>query len=259
MGTSLRLVVLATFIALAPAAMGAIDLPGFTAVYKLKKAGFSAAEATISLGHNGDILTYSSRTRAVGVARLLFSNHRIVERSTLKEVKGRIVPVEYRYEHFGSDKDRNISYSFDWDKREVDAIVRGEKRLVPVPEGTVDHFSLQLALMRDTRAGKTDLSYPVIRRGELKTYYFTNLGAEKVKTTLGTFDAIKLQRKKNDDKNTTYTTWYAPDLNYLPVKSERSEGGSTTFTLYLDRIDWQQGANASAQTTRPQSSSGQSK
>jgi hypothetical protein len=78
----------------------------------------------------------------------------------------------------------------------------------------------------------------VISEGALKTYTFTNLGKEIVETALGTFDAIKLERRKENVENTIYTTWYAPGLHYLPFKVENRENSDVVLSVALEEVEW---------------------
>jgi hypothetical protein len=92
--------------------------------------------------------------------------------------------------------------------------------------------------MQDAAKGTKKVTYPVISRGELKTYTFTNLGQETIETPLGKFEAIKLERRKDDGENTTYTSWHALKLHYLPVKFENQENGDVVLSFALEEVEW---------------------
>jgi len=238
MSLRLRAFMAAALLALIPSAVADLRVPDFKARYSLEKAGLEVISTTISLQRLPQRIEYRSQAEPVGIASWFFRDQRVEELSVLARVEPRVVPLEYSYTHKGSDKNRNERYRYDWETRTADVYYRGEEKTLKIPPGTMDNFSLQLALIQDARRGDRVITHPVISRGELKTYTLTNLGEEIVQTPLGEFNAVKLQRRKNDEENTTYTTWYAPALNYLPVKVENRENGRVVLSLMLEEAEW---------------------
>lgn len=225
---------------LTPAALQAaeVDIPDFRARYTLEKAGLDVVSTVITLERGTELIEYRAESEPVGLASWFFGDHRIHERSVLRQVRENVIPLEYRYVHEGSDKNRNEHYQYRWARHRASIDSRGEEKTLTIPVGTLDNSSLQLALMYDAGKGAARTSHPVISRGELKTYTFNNLGTESIETPLGSFETVKLQRRKDDDENTTYTTWYAPKLHYLPVKVENREDGDVVLSLQLEEVEW---------------------
>ncbi len=222
-------------------------IPSFTAEYKVAYSGMSVARSTISLQREGDILTYQSRSKPIGIAAALFKKHKAIENSVMTEQDNQILPLEYTYKLIGSDKNRNLYYRFDWAQQKATIEKKGQQQTIELPQGTMDNFSLQLALMRDAVNGAQNLSYPVINKGKLVTYNFTNLGSETIDTALGKLETIKIQRVRNNKKKTTYTGWYAKRLHNLPVKIEKQEYGNTVMSMQLTDVKWQQGNTGTPQ------------
>jgi hypothetical protein len=230
---------LAVVIAALPVSLAADErIPDFSARYNLNKAGLNVISTTFTLKRGPEEIEYRSEAEPIGLASWFFGGQRIYELSTLKRVDGKVIPLEYRYTHRGSDKNRNEHYRYDWERNIAHVNHRGEHKVLRIPDGTLDNFALQLALIQDADNGERKITYSVISRGELKAYTFTNLGKETVDTPLGEFEAIKLERRKEDEENTTYTTWYAPKLNYLPVKVENRESGDVVLSLLLQEVRW---------------------
>jgi hypothetical protein len=213
-------------------------LPDFSARYTIRKAGLNVIRTTFTLKRGPGTIEYRSAAEPIGIASWFFGDHRIYELSLLKRVDEKVIPLEYRYIHKGSDENRNEHYVYDWDTQRAQVNYRGEQKTLKIPVGTLDNFSLQLALIQDAGEGREKMTYPVISKGELKTYTFINLGTETVETRLGDFEAIGLERRKDDENNTTYTTWYAPELHYLPVKLENREQGDVVLNLTLEEVEW---------------------
>ena len=50
---------------------------------------------------------------------------------------------------------------------------------------------------------------------------------------MGHVDAVGIERSKQDQDNTVYTLWFAPKLNYMPVRFENTENGKEVITVEL--------------------------
>jgi hypothetical protein len=174
----------------------------------------------------------------VGLASWFFGDNRIYEQSRLAQIEPKVRPLEYRYRHVGSDENRNEHYRYDWRRNLAYVNSRGEHKTLKIPDGTVDTFSLQLALIQDAGKAAKRITYSAISRGQLKTYTFTKLGRETIDIPLGEFEAIVLKRRKDDEENTTYNTWHAPELHYLPVKLVKREEGDVVLSLVLEEVEW---------------------
>ncbi len=223
-----------------PAVLANADarLPDFTARYTVTKAELEIISMTITL-QRGARIKYRAVSEPVGLAAWFFGDHRIHELSVLEQIDNQVVPLAYHYVHEGSDENRNEHYQYDWTRNIADVYSGGQQRILKIPDGTLDKSSLQLALIQDARDCAKTYRYSVISRGELKTYVFRNLGTQTVETELGLFETVKLERRKNDEENTTYTTWIAPELNFLPVKVENREDGDLVLSLVLEAVEWQ--------------------
>jgi len=229
-----------TMWAITPLTLYAADprIPDFAARYIVKKAGLNVIAMTLSLIRGPENIVYRSEAEPIGMASWFFGKHRIYEQAVLEQVDGHVIPLTYRYTHQGSDENRNEYYRYNWTGHVAQTNYRGTPRTFKIPAGTLDNFSLQLALIQDAPNSRKTLTYPVISKGELKTYVFTSLGRETIETPLGEFDTIKLERRKEDEENTTYTTWYAAELHYLPVQVENREDGDVELSLLLDEVEW---------------------
>ncbi|MBA2408406.1 MAG: DUF3108 domain-containing protein [Gammaproteobacteria bacterium] len=226
--------------AIAPLTLYAADaqIPDFTARYVIKKAGLNVIATTISLTRGPENIVYRSEAEPIGMASWFVGDHRIYEQALLEQVDGQVIPLTYRYTHQRSDENRNEYYRYNWTGHVARTNYRGTPRTFRIPDGTLDNFTLQLALIQDAQNGRKTLTYPVISKGELKTYTFTSIGQETIETPLGEFDTVKLERRKEDEENTTYTTWYAAELKYLPVQVENREDGDVVLSLLLDEVEW---------------------
>jgi hypothetical protein len=227
--------------AVLPGWVSAVDepIPDFRTSYLIEKASVGVVRLTISLKRGEKKIEYRSQAEPIGVTSWFFGDYGINTYSILQQVEDKVIPLEYRSIHKGSEENRNEHYRYDWKRKLAYVDYRGEQKTLRIPNGTLDTFSLQLALMQNADKGAKKINYSVISRGKLKTYTCTNLGREAIETPLGRFEAVVLQRRPNDEKNTTYTTWHAPRLHYLPVKIENRENGDVVLSLLLEAVEWQ--------------------
>jgi hypothetical protein len=223
-----------------PEWVSAVDerIPDFRTSYIIEKAGVGVVRIAISLNRGEEKIEYRSKAEPIGMASWFFGDYGINIYSILQQVKDKVIPLQYRSIHLGSEKDRNEYYRYDWKRHLAYVDYRGEQKTLRIPNGTLDTFSLQLALMQNAAKGTKKTNYSVISRGKLKTYTCTNLGLEAIETPLGRFEAIVLERRPSDEQATTFTTWHAPRLHYLPVKIENRENGDVVLSLLLEEVEW---------------------
>jgi hypothetical protein len=225
----------------------AAPLPDFTANYSLHK-GFLGARATVTFEVNGDSYVYYSLTEPTGLLAV-FRSDRIVERSSGVFRDGLPRPLTYQFLHTNRGKTkRDVQLVFDWDHHEVANTVKGHTWTMPIPDGTLDKFVVQLAVMIDLERGGKNLEYKIADGGKLKTYGFAIEGKQTVDTPAGEFSTIKVMRiRDSDSKRETYL-WCAPKLDYLPVRAEHIDNDGNVFTMDLDKVDGIQPSRARQET-----------
>ncbi|MBI5462715.1 MAG: DUF3108 domain-containing protein [Gammaproteobacteria bacterium] len=207
----------------------------FQATYQLRVNSFVIGETQIDLAAQTDgRYIYSSHTRSTGLARI-FRNDKVEESSLFKLHKQRIRPLEYRFDHTGSKKERHAYLKFDWTAGKVANTVEGHTWEMQIPEHALDKLVVQLAVMMDLAAGKQELAYAIADGGKLKDYRFAIVGKETLHVPAGKFEALKLERLRKDNDRTTYF-WCAPSLGYLPVRIKQIENeDNVTYLSELKR------------------------
>lgn len=194
----------------------------FTAVYAISLNNFVIGESEIKLeAQPKSQYLYRSNTRSTGIARLFRSD--VVEESSRFDIRrSHIRPLEYRFDHTGSKKQRHALLNFDWKKMQVANTVEGHTWEMEIPQNALDKLVVQIAVMADLAAGKQELIYNIADGGKLKEYRFSVVGTENIRVPAGEFEALKIERIRKDNDRTTYL-WCAPSLNYLPVRIEQIE------------------------------------
>jgi hypothetical protein len=224
---ALLLVLVATWTLAAP-------IPDFEVQYTLRYEGIRVGEAVYRLRQQGDEYLYESRTRPVGIAAW-FRKVRVEEHSQWTWHEDRIRPLQYLYRRTGGRSDRDAELIFDWEALQVENRVAGHPWQMDIPPHALDKMVVTLVLMRDLASGARDVEYAIADGGRLKTYRFKVVGEERVETPAGTFDALKLERLRDDNKRYT-ALWCAPELHYLPVKLLQREDDDRLITSELHSV-----------------------
>ena len=208
---------------LGPMTLQAGDVPtDFDALYAISINDFVIGESQIELQAQADSrFLYRSNTRSTGIASL-FRSDRVRESSLFKVHRDQIRPLEYRFDHTGSKKERHAFLHFDWRALKVSNTVEGHTWEMDIPAHALDKLVVQIAVMMDLTSGKDQLAYAIADGGKLKEYRFGVVGEETIEVPAGRFNVVKIERLRKDFDRTTYL-WCAPSLNYLPVRIEQIE------------------------------------
>ncbi|MGH8566481.1 MAG: DUF3108 domain-containing protein [Gammaproteobacteria bacterium] len=236
-GLPRRYGLLAAAAALLGAAVGvyADPLEPFSATYRLEMAGLTIGTIDRSLAPGPDgRFRYRSESRAKGLAKLLFDDH-LIEESLLEANATGLRPIRYSSRYTGHKGPSTVSVRFDWRRSKIKNQKNDRRWELPLSASVFDKLLYQLAIMVDLGAGKRDLSYRIVDGHEIKTYRFLHLGTERVKTPLGVFDAVKIERRKENSQRKT-TLWCAPRLRYLAVRLDNRDGKGREVTALLDRL-----------------------
>jgi hypothetical protein len=164
---------------------------------------------------------FSSKSETTGFFSLLRKDN-IIESSRFVIEAGQIKPLEYNYHHTGAKKEHHQIILFHWDENIAVGIKQDKPWEIPLDTNILDKMSYQLAIMQALRLKNHDLSYKIVDDGKIKQYKPTLAKTEILQTKLGDLEVIKFER--SDAKRRT-TLWFAPKLQFLPVKVEHDEKG----------------------------------
>jgi len=228
---------LAAAAALLCAAVGvyADPLEPFSATYRLEMGGLAIGTIDRSLAPGpGGRYRYRSESQPKGLAKLLFNDH-LIEESLFEANATGFRPIRYSSRYTGHKGPSTVSVRFDWRRSKIKNKKNDRRWELPLSASVFDKLLYQLAIMYDLRAGKRDLSYRIVDGHEIKTYRFPHLGTERVKTPLGVFDTVKIERRKENSKRRT-TIWCAPRLGYLAVRLDNRDNKGREITALIDRL-----------------------
>lgn len=210
-------------------------LPSFTASYTIHNLTLRALNIGTYVSKLGridsDQYHYEAHTRPAGMLTWLYKDQ-IDEQSQWRINDKSIRPLSYTYKRSGGSKHRLVELRFDWNRRIVENKVDGDKWRMPIPLGALDKLSVQLAMMLDLERGKSTMEFAVADGGILKTYRFKVIGKERLVTPAGSYDTLKLERQRDNNKRSTYI-WCAPKLHNLPVRIDQREEDDSKFSMIL--------------------------
>ena len=211
------------------------QLAPFVAGYEVKYASFEAGRSTLRLAPAGSPGQWrmESTADATGLARLV-AGGTLTQVSTV-EVKGEQVrPLQFSFDDGMSRVEEDIALTFDWAGKRV----RGKAKGAPVDLELVadlqDMVSIQLRVMLALQAGRMPATLPLIDSDKIKTYRYTEVRRERLKTAAGEFDTVVYESAREGSDRVT-RSWLAPKLGYLTVQMEQERRGRRLLSMSLQR------------------------
>lgn len=202
------------------------------AEYLLTRDGLPFAEMVMELhlGADGGYL-YRAETRPHKAVELMMTlsqeigaGARLEEESSGRIVAGHFRPDRYHHRRDNDDR-RTMTIGFDWAAGQAAIVSADRPWTMKVPPDAQDKLGVLLTLRADLGSGRQDLSYPVADGGRLKTYSYRREGTDEIAAAGTSWTAVRLTRAK-DEGEIDYRLWLAPALAHLPLRVERTEGGS---------------------------------
>lgn len=214
-----------------------VQVNPFEAEYVVKRSGFKLASTRVRLSRQEDqTYVYESLARPAGI--MSWARHvqaQEVSRWTMRD--DAVVPLEYRYQLLNGDKSRNYHSVFDWAHHAVKIVRQESTSTMNIPDGTLDRFVLQLAVMFDLQHNRETLDYTVLDKSRLKSYRFHIVGNEHIETPAGSFDVVKIESAKDNSSHKRNTAfWCAPSLGYLPVRITYQSKRKPQYNMLLSSV-----------------------
>ena len=124
-----------------------------------------------------------------------------------------------------------MSIKFNPSAKTINTTKDKENRSFAWKAGVLDELNAELQLREDLKGSGLKSNYYLADAKEVEQRKFVRAGTEKVKTSYGTFDTVKVVMKHDKpDRDTIF--WLAPKLDYLPVKVTHQDK-KTSYGLLL--------------------------
>lgn len=232
--TTFHSILVATAISGLPGALWAAEAytpSAFSATYEFDwQGGLSLSGSTVrELKTTGD-----NRWLFTSSASALFAS--IEESSEFYWQETQLRPLSYHYQKKALGKKRTAEVLFNWDNLEVTNRVENKPWQMAIKPGVQDKLSYQLLLQHEVAKGLETFSYEVADGGKLKTYQFEVEGKEQIDAPIGSFEAIRVKRVREEGSERETFIWFAPELNYQIIKLHQIEKKDKAYTLLLKAL-----------------------
>ena len=244
--TGLRAAVLGLALTATGIAANGAELPAPLNPYE---AEYRVSRGPLTLGRSVTVLEpatggweFRTTVTATGVARMLVSEDAI-ERSLLSS-DGEVLRT-LRYEQHLPDEQPAI-VDFDWNGQQAFVDNEDGQTVVPLlvdahdPHGAI--LSVMLVLART--GAVPDLTI-MDDDGDLTRMTFRVRESQRMSVPFGEFEVIEVQRVR-EDRDRQLIAWFAPELDWLPIRIQQVDRGSTVARMDLTKLNGESGSNAPA-------------
>jgi hypothetical protein len=163
-----------------------------------------------------------------------------IERGWFRVTPTGVEPQRYLLDNGSGDKGNDSELTYDWEHGKITGKARGKPLDLAIEPGTQDVMSIRAVVIVDLLAGREPHEYTMLDGRELKHFVYTRVGTAKLKTDIGEYDTVifKSDRKDSDGHGRSWQYWYAPALDWLPLRAEQREDGKTRITLAIRTLKW---------------------
>ena len=205
----------------------------FAVEYEARYGGFKAS-AIRSLEHLADGEIQMETMLALKLLGKTISRVHEVSSLVTDSDSGTLRPLSYSFDQTGLGS-RSRSVVFDWDNAAAVAQSGRDENIIVLDGVAMDNLSAYLALREQLLAGKTEVAFQGIDKGQLEEFHYRVIGEELLKTDAGAFRTVKLERVRDASSHRTTEIWLALDWDYLLIKLVQKEPGSNTISLELTK------------------------
>ena len=206
----------------------------YEAVYSVK---LMQADGTLraKLENNNGIYTYTLKTEPTGFWKLIASGS-INESSEFEIIDGEIRSINYRLNDTIRRNPRESKVDFDWGKNVIKGFYKDRVIDFNIDRRILTRILLQIEIMHQKQRNNLKDSYLIIDKDEIKEIDITSSNSgKKISVPFGSYEVVEVShRSKNSNRINTF--WLAPELDFIPVKLEQTEGNKVNFEANLVQL-----------------------
>ena len=206
----------------------------YEAVYSVK---LMQADGTLraKLENNNGTYTYTLKTEPTGFWKLI-ANGSINELSEFEIINDEIRSINYRLNDTIRRNPRESEVDFDWDKNVIKGFYKDRVIDFNLEKRTLTRILLQIEIMHQKQRNNLKDSYLIIDKDEIKEIDITSTNSgKKISVPFGSYEVVEVShRSKNSNRINTF--WLAPELDFIPVKLEQTEGNKVNFEANLVQL-----------------------
>jgi len=187
------------------------------------------------LENNNGIYTYTLKTEPTGFWKLIASGS-INESSEFEIIDGEIRSINYRLNDTIRRNPRESKVDFDWGKNVIKGFYKDRVIDFNIDRRILTRILLQIEIMHQKQRNNLKDSYLIIDKDEIKEIDITSSNSgKKISVPFGSYEVVEVShRSKNSNRINTF--WLAPELDFIPVKLEQTEGNKVNFEANLVQL-----------------------
>ena len=206
----------------------------YEAVYSVK---LMQADGTLraKLKNNNGTYSYTLKTEPTGFWKLI-ANGSINESSEFEIINDEIRSINYRLNDTIRRNARESEVDFDWSKKVIKGFYKDRVIDFNIEKRILTRILLQIEIMHQKQRNNLKDTYLIIDKDEIKEINITSTNSgKKISVPFGSYDVIEVShRSKNSNRINTF--WLAPELDFIPVKLEQTEGNKVNFEANLVQL-----------------------
>ncbi len=209
-------------LSLAVISFAAAAIEPYSAIYQVAADGISLGRLERSLTQEKDgAFALKAKAYTTGFWAI-FIKDRATEVSRFTVIDDQVTPISYHYINRKRDRPVEERVRFDLRKKTIQSTSTAGRENFPYTGTEVDKLLYQFKIRDLLRQGESEFGFDVVDRTRLKNYQFKTDRRQTVDIPMGKIEAIKVKWVNADKRKTTL--WFAPSLDYLPVKIVQDSG-----------------------------------
>ncbi len=205
----------------------------YKASYEFKRSG-ARVERVVELTGEQDGFSYRIVSKAKGIAALAKSEP-VTETGRFAVVDGKLRPKQYILDDGSESEQDDVSIKFDWDAGNATLVGGGKTQQIKLDDQTLDPYTVELAVRKDLANGGEPGPYRVIEDDRVRTYSYSKIGSKVVKAGKKEYQTVEYKLDRESSRVMHY--WFAPELDYLPVRFEQRHKGKSKGVTTLVKLN----------------------
>lgn len=203
------------------------------AVYDVHKSGIKIGTMEETFTREDDHYTLHSVTAPIGILAL-FKPEKVVVTSTGNITGQGLRPAKTSHRR-DLDSNKNSDAEFDWSHNTLTLTHQGQRKQLPLREGTQDRLSAMYQFLFLAAEART-ANFPLTDGTKVSDYHYAITSGPVLETPAGTFHTRYLddQAKPGERHN---EIWLASELRSLPCKMVITEADGSTMTQVLSSLE----------------------
>ena len=195
------------------------------------RAGIATASASRSLSR-----ITSNSYQLMNILIVTLAGQTVTEIKELSEITlsndQNLIPSFYSREQLGFiDTVEEITY--DWEQYIAKIATADLSTKINLENDTFDELSHQLAMRENLTRGIERLSYNVINNSGIREYQYTVLGEERIRTPLGDFLGIKVERTQPKHNDRSIVFWLSKEWAGVLLRMDQVINDKIGLTLQI--------------------------